>query len=120
MELEVGKGRGGLPATVKERLIQGFVTKDANQMEDAVEILSVFIRALQKFNERNTMRGGLWKRSGWRMNLVFVKSKATRLWSMFGEGRGEPDLTLDDAVDLLNYVAFFIITYEQGDEHGTV
>lgn len=106
--------------SLRKEFLEIFVTPDSNGIEDADEMLSVFILALQKFNERNTARGGLWKRSGWRMNLMFVKSKAARLWSMFGEGKGEPDLTLDDAVDLLNYVAFFIITYERGDEHGTV
>ena len=111
---------------LRERFLERYVTNGAEttdeiqNVENADEILSVFILALQKFNERNAVRGGLWKRSGWRMNLTFVKSKATRLWSMFGEGKGEPDLSLDDAVDLLNYVAFFIITYDRGDEHGTV
>lgn len=85
--------------------------------------ITVFATCLHITSERNRNYGDLWKRYGWLGNLMHVQSKCARLVKMFWEDQKTPQADssdLDDAYDLINYVAFFIRNAAEYNERGHV
>ena len=89
-----------------------------------LEQLGIFLSALEIMDEREKRYKELWKKDGWKGNLFHVKSKFMRMWQQFwiDEGRSEVEgkSELDDAYDLLNYVAFFLRNYNENNEKGSL
>jgi hypothetical protein len=72
--------------------------------DDAVnQMLEVFLPATALMCGRSSLRGEIWKQSGWRGALYESRKKMHRLWYSWWEGDGADD---DSALDLLNYVGF--------------
>lgn len=67
----------------------------------------VFAEAFLIFIQRTDRHGSSWKQSGWRGALFDSRKKMDRLWQEFMINE-EPPPDLDSALDLLNFVAFFV------------
>ena len=67
----------------------------------------VFAEAFLIFCQRTDRHGASWKQSGWRGALFDSHKKMDRLWQEFMINE-EPPPDLDSALDLLNFVAFFV------------
>lgn len=67
----------------------------------------VFVQAFLIFCQRTDRHGSSWKQSGWRGALFDSHKKMDRLWQEFMINE-EPPPDLDSALDLLNFVAFFV------------
>lgn len=92
-----------------------------SQTDDNVNQLLVFAEALDTYEHRTPKYGQNWKRYGWLSNLSDILRKSDRLWSMYWTGKMNPmEGGLDDAIDLLNYIAFFIRNAQDGNERGGV
>lgn len=77
--------------------------------DDAVEqLLDAFLPALQIMVERAGNQGynGLWRQFGWRGVLYECRKNMGRLWA--GYWLSDEGGSKDHAVDLLNYVGFFL------------
>jgi hypothetical protein len=85
--------------------ILGFREDDQKYLANA---LDVFAFALEIMDERQEKYGDGWKKWGWRGQLIKMKDKERRVWSTFWK-KGDKTADLDDAIDLLNYTAFFIM-----------
>jgi hypothetical protein len=81
---------------------------------DMDDLKEIFGEALEKFKERNETYKDGWRTSGAHSHLEQMKHKVKRLLNTY-DGEGGEDL--DDAIDLLNYTAFFIIQHRQGIHH---
>lgn len=87
---------------------------------DNVAQFMIFMEALKLYNDRTRSYGQAWQQYGAMSNLLNIARKTDRLmevwWTKEAEvladdGRVKPLLhkdNLDDAMDLLNYDAFFI------------
>lgn len=95
---------------------------DNDTMEDVLDVFEVQLHALNVMAERNKKYRGIWRRAGWMANLMQVCHKTDRLMTMFWMDPNATDgkeADLDDAIDLMNYNAFFIITNREGDARGS-
>lgn len=81
-----------------------------------VEHFQVLWAAMNLFDNRNSRYRDNWRRYGWRDSLHHCRSKLSRMFSLFGSD--DPNKDLDDALDLINYAAFFIRNVKDGNEHG--
>ena len=71
----------------------------------------VLDKALLIFEERNRIRGDLWRESGPQRNIDMAKQKLARLERSLELGNGKPideEAFLDDALDCINFTAFVI------------
>lgn len=60
-----------------------------------------------------------WGNGGWRAQLVEMRKKLDRLWTYWEADDEGIMVAEDDALDLINYTAFFLILAERGDRDGT-
>lgn len=93
---------------------------DLESSDTNAEQMSVFLDCMQLFQERNAKYGDLWKEYGWRGNLLHVQSKAARVRKVWWDSK-DPfghNADIDDALDLINYAAFFIRNVEADNELG--
>lgn len=92
---------------------------DIEPTSDMITQLNVLAEALQ-IHETRKSYGDIWRKYGALSNLLSVARKADRLMQIFWHGPGE--LThkdsVDDAYDLINYAAFFIRNYTDGNMKG--
>src|ERR1044072_6965104 len=72
--------------------------------------METLLRAFKIFLERNELRKDLWRRAGWRDSLHHIESKTLRIADL-DEGESVAEY-IDDALDLINYTAFFIRNVE--------
>ena len=74
------------------------------------EQLLVLQEAFEKFQERNKKYKDLWKKGGWLDSAHHIRSKSERIVNLLSTGATleEAELHIEDAVDLINYAAFFI------------
>jgi hypothetical protein len=87
--------------------------KDDLALQQQMEILA---DALVIYAERNEKYHDNWKRMGWRGTLVRLRERAERLWDNywnaddldFLEEKMYVPRDVDDALDLINFAAFFI------------
>lgn len=85
--------------------------------------LEVFIRAMEVYGARNKRHQSIFYASGWRGALVDIRKKTDRLWNEFWFTRDvdliekdAPDM--DSAIDLVNFVAFFVRQVNDHNEMG--
>ena len=87
-----------------------------------VEQMAVMLEAYHKYLERNAVYENLWQDYGWMDTLTHVRSKAMRIVRKFWRDETAPKATaalhLDDALDLVNYVVFFIRNVREGNRWG--
>lgn len=93
--------------------------QDSTNLEQA----KVFATALALFAERNDITPDAWKAAGYLGNLLNASGKMTRLmanlWYQTG-ANGRTEKPIDNALDGITYLAFFIRMYELGDERGNM
>lgn len=81
----------------------------------------VFVSALVLYRERNAITPDAWKSAGYLGNLLALKGKVNRmmasLWYKVAPN-GNTEKPIDNALDAINYAAFFARLYEAGDERG--
>lgn len=94
-------------------MVQAFSYESGVSMRDVEDQARVFAKAFMIFCERSARHGDTWKDSGWRGALFDSRKKMDRLWQEFMVN-DEPPPDLDSALDLLNFVAFFV----RGRTHG--
>lgn len=89
--------------------------------------LRVLLLAAEVYAERNVKYKDNWKRMGWRGMLVRVRERAERMWDDFWD-QSEPDVNerilypprdADDAIDLINFAAFFVRAVREGNRDGS-
>jgi hypothetical protein len=79
--------------------------------EDNVDHLDVLMEAMSLYNERTASYGQIWKQYGATGNLLHAALKTDRMMELWWHGGPKPALhkdNLDDAIDALNYLTFFI------------
>lgn len=116
------------PEIVKEKHEE--IDACASTMLDALEIpqtstnyaqARVFAMALVLYNERNEITPDAWESAGYLGNLLALKGKVNRmmasLWYKVAPN-GNTEKPIDNALDAINYAAFFARLYEAGDERG--
>lgn len=103
-----------IPATLVEQYDKtGMLELTRNEEQQ----LFVFLRSLDIFRERTAKRGDHWKQFDSRDAVHHIRSKATRIDLLLedpfreetaGMSKPEPADLIDDALDLINYCAFFV------------
>ena len=89
--------------------VEVMIDKDAPGAEAVYTQLTIFIRALEVYAERNERYKDNWRRMGWRGMLVRIRERAERLWDNLWDVPGPiPKRELDDALDMINFAAFLI------------
>lgn len=93
------------------------------QTADNLAQFDTFMEALKVYNDRTAPYGQAWEQYGALSNLLNMARKVDRLMAVWWRGSGEdqPALhkdNLDDAIDLLNYDAFFIRNARRGNITG--
>lgn len=84
-----------------------------------IEQAMVFIEALKIYADRNVKYRDNWRRMGWRGLLIRIRERSDRLWDTFWSGvawkpdgvmdePGDRMIDADDALDLINFAAFFV------------
>lgn len=104
-------------------LIENFSEKKIPEEHiDSVIMQSAhFFRAIAIFASREDRYRNGWQARGWKGNMADISRKADRMKSMFWKGDYDPSSggdVLDDAYDLLNYVAFFLRNAGAGNKFG--
>lgn len=75
-------------------------------------------RALSIYQERNAKRSDAWRDAGWKGQLVEARKKLDRLWAIWRLDR-EPDAKdIDEAIDLINAIVFWVRCVEEDNEDG--
>lgn len=79
-----------------------------------------FATALILMHERNEEVHDAWRAVGYLGQLLALYGKATRLMNnlWWHKSKGRSENPLDNAVDALNYAAFFMRCWLAGDERG--
>lgn len=96
-------------APVREQLLTdvleflGLALSDTNRKQ-----LAVMLEALEIFDERNVKYGDAWKEGGWEDSALHLRSKAVRVYSSTKGTLLKPFDYLDDALDAINYAAFYV------------
>lgn len=94
---------------------------EGEQYESAVDQLRVMVEVLAIMIERNKKYRDLWRKAGWLSHVHHIRHKAARLMNTFWGQKDVPkDADLDDAFDLINYTIYFIRSYRDGNERGTL
>lgn len=85
---------------------------------------AVFGKCLEIFESRTSAYGEVWKQYGALSNLLSAARKIDRLMEMWWRGDGSvPAIhkdALDDAIDAMNYLAFFVRNATEGNLTGSV
>ena len=81
----------------------GLALSDTNR-----EQLAVMLEALELFDERNVKYGDLWQEGGWQDSAAHLRSKAARVHSATKGTLLQPYNFIDDALDAMNYAAFYV------------
>lgn len=88
--------------------------------EDNMEQMRVLAQAMVIYEEREAARGGLWKEAGAIDSAHHLKSKGMRVFvaATHPEEAGR-EAGIDEAVDAVNYAAFFVRNYRAGRVEST-
>lgn len=89
--------------------------------EDNEDQFHVFREALSVYEQRSAIYGDVWQRYGALNNLVRAATKIDRLMAIWYHTDHKPTAstgTLDDAIDALNYLVFFIRLAREGNVTG--
>lgn len=94
------------------------VLEEDKNANDHSEVLD---EALRIYVERSQSYGQVWTHYGARANLLNAARKIDRLMESWWRGEGIPALhkdNLDDAIDAINYLTFFIRCARDGNLTG--
>lgn len=99
--------------TENERIAAFLVDSGILPTEDIVAQTKVFLEALTIMDNRSAAYGEVWRQYGARSNILSVARKVDRIMHAwwFNTDDGAAMLSkgvLDDALDLMNYCAFFL------------
>lgn len=86
------------------------------------EQADVLILALLIFRERNELTPDAWRAVGYLGNLLNSSGKMTRLMSQLWynkDGSPNNEKPIDNAIDCITYLAFFIREFRRGNERGS-
>jgi hypothetical protein len=102
----------------RDNISDGSVALHFGPDDDAVKAqFEVMYDALLIYEQRNENYKDNWRRMGWRGVLVRIRERAERLWDVYWwdgedvtdlEDRMYPPRNVDDAIDLINFAAFFV------------
>lgn len=100
-----------------------FAMTPGPQAEAAKAQLMIFGDAMNVYIARNERYKDNWKKMGWRGQLVRMKERVERLWDDFWGKEPIPDgvdelMNVDDAIDLINFAAFFIRAANDNNRDG--
>ena len=110
-----------------EVVIELFDQLGVEHSTDNINQFLTLMQAFKTYDERSKSYGQAWKQFGALSNLLSVARKAKRLMEVWWYSDtdtyvdGKPMLhkdNLDDAVDLLNYTAFFMRQVMEGNLQG--
>lgn len=90
-------------------------------VEHMIQHLRPLVEAAETYRERSQSYGQIWSNYGARANLLNAARKIDRLMESWWKGEGIPALhkdNLDDAIDALNYLTFFIRCARDGNLTG--
>ncbi len=76
-------------------------------------VVNVYMEAVNVYLERNKKYEDGWREAGWETHRDQMRHKLGRLLRTYEGGEDG----LDDAIDLINYTAFFIIQAREGIRH---
>jgi hypothetical protein len=100
----------------KDQLVAALEALEIEPTEEMLNQALMFVVALKTYEKKDQMYGQAWKRLGALNNLTRMATKVERLLEQFWhreDNRNGADL--DDAVDLLNYDAFFMRQAIEGE-----
>jgi len=108
----------------KKAVEAGYLFLQANGIEptpDMCQQLSIFIEAVALYQERDKQYGPVWRKYGALSNLLRSAAKVERMIELWWKNPNDEQLhkePLDDAYDLMNYVAFFVRNVGAGNLRG--
>lgn len=110
------------------------------EFQPIYEQFRVLVRALRVYKKRNEKYRDNWKRMGWRGQLIRIRERAERLWDEFWDKEDyakeremdraralvngvdtdyeDEPYEVDDAIDLINFAAFFVRATEAYNRDG--
>jgi len=94
---------------------------DKDQNESAWFQARMLTAAFALYLERDEVTPDAWKSAGYLGNLLALKGKVNRLMASLWykvAPNGNAEKPIDNALDAINYAAFFARLYEAGDERG--
>jgi hypothetical protein len=95
-----------MASTVSESALSAaLVSFGLEDTDDNREQLSVLVEAMAIYEEREAARGGLWKAAGANDSAHHLDSKGRRV--VFAANHAKHEAALDDALDAVNYAAFY-------------
>lgn len=74
--------------------------------DENVAQLQVLLEAMHIYQEREAVRGGLWKMAGAKDSAHHLASKSRRV--TYALDHATPDAVIDDGLDAINYAAFAV------------
>lgn len=110
---------------VLESLEEVLDTFGIEATDDVKEQLVIFLTALRIYDERGKIYGDTWTTYGALNNLLRAATKVDRsmeIWWHDGSNNGNPLMhkdNLDDAIDAINYLVFFIRCVRAGNITGS-
>jgi hypothetical protein len=105
----------------QEMLIVLNVDSGGQEFDTLWQHARMLAAALVLYRERNEVTPDAWKSAGYLGNLLALKGKVNRLMASLWykvAPNGNTEKPIDNALDAINYAAFFARLYEAGDERG--
>ena len=110
------------PHLSREDYITILRTIGPDQSETNIDQVRWMVKAMEIFAERQVQYGDGWADWGWKGQLVKMLDRMRRVWNVFWKNEAaivRPSDT-DDALDLINYIVFFLRLLELQEENGQV
>jgi hypothetical protein len=108
--------------TKRDGLIACLEAHDITPNDAMIDQLSIFMDAMDLYQARRQRYGDGWQRYGWLDSLFHMRNKMLRIeaefWTTPPDNSHEATVRLDNAMDLLNYIAFFIRNVYDENERG--
>lgn len=76
--------------------------------------LTVMLQALSIYDDKNKDYKDNWVRMGWRGLLIRIRERSDRLWDKWWDREQAETRDEDDALDLINFAAFFVRAQRNG------
>lgn len=119
--IEDGQDRGSESDLAE--ILEGYLFGEVEQDDETRHYFETMAQAMILFAERGKAYGSSWNRHGALGNLLKLDIKNTRLMNAYwfaDEGAAPPEHkdAADDALDAINYAAFFYTCQERGNMRG--
>lgn len=96
--------------------VAGEMRPEAVEVPDYQAYKKIVDSATQIFCERNSTRRSAFREAGAKGQLVEMRKKLDRLWTVWGREWSDKDL--DEALDLINATVFFIMMMDEDELNG--